>query len=424
MDNTAFEQLYLACEPALKRFVTYKLPSTADADDVLQEVAIAACRNMHSVKNPESFKPWLLKIAANKCNDFYRAMAKRHEIAFDDTVDTVVSMSRYGISDTEMVRDTLDNLADKDKQILFLFYFKQKPQAEIAQLLHIPLGTVKSRLHIAKQNFKQAYPFPPQPTKGENTMKTLPNTMPAYTITPCDKPPFAVKWEEMMGWFIVPKLGETISWAMYDFPARKRTDQCTMQVTGKAMVHGIEGVEISATDHDVPRSFVAQLTDTHCRILAESHSENGVKKFFTFLDVDDFIPNWGFGENNCGNETNLHARGTVTKQGSEYTCRNEKQVMDVVGRFTVQLGDKTYDTICVVDSELYNNGVFSEQYIDQNGKTVLWRRFNRNDWNIKRYNQNHPGGELWSEMFPQNQQITVNGETYVHWYDCITDYVL
>ncbi|MCL2194588.1 MAG: sigma-70 family RNA polymerase sigma factor [Oscillospiraceae bacterium] len=424
MDRDIFARLYASCEPALKRFVVFKLPSTADADDVLQEVAIAAYKNMHAVKNPESFKPWILKIAANKCNDFYRAMAKRHEIPFDEMVDTVVSMGRYGISDTEVVRDTLEGMADKDKQILFLFYFKQMPQAQIAELLGIPLGTVKSRLHTAKQQFKQAYPFPHRPTKGENTMKTFPNTMPAYTITPSDQPPFTCKWEEMMGWFIVPKLGERIAWAMYDFPQRKRTLLCTMEVVGPAAVHGIEGVEITAQDNDTPRSFVAQLTDTHCRILAESHRENGVKKFFTFLDGDDFLPNWGFGENNCGNETNLHARGTVTKQGSAYTCHAGKHTMDVVGRFCVELGEKSYDTICVVDNELYNSGVFSEQYIDQHGKTVLWRRFNRNNWNIERYRKRYPGGDRWSEMLPNNAQITVNGETYVHWYDCITDYML
>ena len=64
------------------------------------------------------------------------------------------------------------------------------------------------------------------------------------------------------------------------------------------------------------------------------------------------------------------------------------------------------------------NGVVTEQYIDQNGHTVLWRRFNRNDWANKRY------GKLWTEMFPDNERITVNGEIYVHWYDCITDYIL
>lgn len=80
-------------------------------------------------------------------------------------------------------------------------------------------------------------------------MKKLPEIMPEYTITKLDKAPFSVKWEELMGWFIVPKLGEKLNWAMYDFPAKKRTEYVEMQVMGKAEIHGIEGVEIIATEH-------------------------------------------------------------------------------------------------------------------------------------------------------------------------------
>jgi len=84
----------------------------------------------------------------------------------------------------------------------------------------------------------------------------------------------------------------------------------------------------------------------------------------------------------------------------------------------VTIHGKTYDTICVMDIECYNEGAISEQYIDQNGRTVLWRRFNPDDWRFARY------GKRWSEMLPDNERITVNGKTYVHWYDCITSYVL
>ncbi|MBQ2798138.1 MAG: hypothetical protein IJF09_01985, partial [Ruminiclostridium sp.] len=73
---------------------------------------------------------------------------------------------------------------------------------------------------------------------------------------------------------------------------------------------------------------------------------------------------------------------------------------------------------CVMDIETYDGGVVSEQYLDKNGRTILWRRFNRNDWAKDRYKKN------WTEILPDNECITVNGEVYVHWYDCITDYIL
>lgn len=454
IDKIKFEELFLSCKSALERFVYYKINSKSDGDDILQEIAIAAFRHIDTLSSPESFKPWILKIAANKCSDFYRDLAKRYEIPLDEMTDNVVSMNRYGISDVEIVRDTLGNLADKDKQILFLYYFKNKPQAEIASLLQIPIGTVKSRLHTAKQNFKKTYPFPPKSQytektkksedskdskdlKGANTMnktnnfKTLPDIMPEYKITQSTKTPFEVRCEETPGWFIIPKLGEKIVWAIYDFPAteRKRSETTCLEVTGKASVHGIEGVEINAVEENpqeanqingnktVHRKFIAQLTDTHCRFLAESYiNKNGVKVYHTFLDGDDF--NMYCGENNCGYEVELKQKGLIQKNGNVILCSNDKQTTDVIGRYDVEIGGKTYDTVCFTDLNRYNPGILSEAYIDKNGKTILWRRFNRNDWHLSHYKK------LWNEKFPDNEQVTVNGEIYVHWYDCITDYIL
>lgn len=133
--------------------------------------------------------------------------------------------------------------------------------------------------------------------------------------------------------------------------------------------------------------------------------------------MSKFIPNWGFGENNCGNEVNLSAKGDIIRNGSEITAADKPFLLDVVGRYEVKINGKSYDTICVIDIETYDGGVVSEQYLDKNGRTILWRRFNRNDWAKDRYKKN------WTEILPDNERITVNGEVYVHWYDCITDYI-
>ena len=264
-------------------------------------------------------------------------------------------------------------------------------------------------------------------------MKNLPITMPEYTITPSAEAPFSVKWEELMGWFIVPREGEALKWAMYEFPSGKRTMYVDMTVQGKAKVHGIEGVRIRSVEHDpvpseqigdrkdVERFFIAQLTDTHCRLLAERHTNaDGVQEYFTFLDGDDFLENWGFGPDHCGNETNLQQKGFVRLDGDEILTGDTDWPLDIVGRYTVTIQGKSYDTVCVWDVECYEyqNGVCSQQFIDRNGRTILWRRFNRDDWAF------HHFGKRWTEMLPDNERVTINGQTYVHWYDCITDYIL
>ena len=256
-------------------------------------------------------------------------------------------------------------------------------------------------------------------------MKKLPEYLPAYKIEASNEPPFAVKWEELMGWFLVPKPGEKLSWGMYDLPSRKCSHIYDMQVTGKARVHGIDGVELTAReaaysnkDEVIDRTFVAQLTDTHCRYLATMHTDGGVRRYITFLDGEEFMPNWGFGEDNCGNETNLAPKGDIRRDGNTVTCTDKDFLLDIVGRYTVTIGGKSYDTVCVMDAGTYERNVVSEQFLDKNGRTILWRRFNRNDWAIDRY------GKPWTELLPENDRLTVNGVTYVQWYDCITDYIL
>ena len=426
-----FEKLLVEVSSGVERFVRYRLPSQTDADDVLQEVYLCAYRKFPQLKNKDAFKPWIISIARNKCNDYFRAKAAQMEISIEELSQQELSAGRLGISVVHTVRETLDRLGDKDKQILYLYFWKELPQTEIAKLLDIPVGTVKSRLHTAKQHFKNKYPYQTQKPKGESTMQKLPEYIPDYTIERLDAEPFSVRWEELQGWLIVPRVGQKLTWGMYDFPERKRTEYTEMEVIGKAEVHGIEGVEVVATQFDpadyyrtgaldrVERRFVAQLTDTHSRYLAETHMEDGVRKCYTFLDGEAFLNNWGFGEDNCGNEVDLHPKGLLHREGNYVSGTIPREVVDVVGRYRVTIGGKSYDTVCVMDIECYNDAVASEQYVDQNGRTVLWRRFNRDDWAIDRF-----GGKPWSEKFPDNERLTINGETYVHWYDCISDYIL
>ena len=426
-----FETMLASVRPSLERFVRFRLPCLADADDILQDVYLSAYQKYPQLKSKDAFKPWIISIARNKCNDYFRSKSTQMEVSIEELTRREFTISRRGISMVHTVRETLDLLGDQDKQILYLYFWKEMPQAEIAKLLNIPLGTVKSRLHTAKRHFKSKYPYSTEKPKGEITMQKLPEYIPAYTIERLDAAPFQVRWEEMQGWQIVPRLGEKLTWGLYDFPSRKQNEHCELEVVGKAEVHGIEGVEIVAVQYETQdyyrtgtldrseRRFVAQLTDTHSRYLAESHMEDGVRKCYTFLDGAPFVDNWGFGPDNCGNEVDLRPKGLLTRDGNRITGITAKEVVDVVGRYTVTIGGKSYDTVCVMDIECFNDAVASEQYVDKNGRTILWRRFNRDDWAIDRF-----GGKPWSEKLPDNERITINGEVYVHWYDCISDYIL
>ena len=418
-----FEDLLTGCKSALERFVYYKLPVKADADDVIQEICLRAYQKFDTLRDKTVFKTWILGIARNACNDYFRAKAKQLEIPLESVSESVLSQSRSGIREISAVRETLDMLGDKDKQILYLYYFRELPQADIAKRLGIPLGTVKSRLYNAKASFKERYPFPPKEAKGAKAMQNFPEFLPEYKIEKSDKTPFSVRWEEILGMFVIPRVGEKITWAMYDFPARNLTGLDEVEAVSKAVVHGVEGVEITSVWHaphaKTPKraehSYVIQMTDTHIRYLAERYLKNGIRHYLTFLDGDEFLNEWGMGEDNCGKEIDIKPKGLIERNDSIVTCEYPKEALDVVGRYTLTLAGKVYDTICVMFIE---SNVATEQYLDQNGRTILWRRFNRDDWALDRYNQR------WTEKLPKNERITINDSTFVHWYDCITDYIL
>ena len=261
-------------------------------------------------------------------------------------------------------------------------------------------------------------------------MKKLPELLPEYKIEKSDKEPFEFRCEELAGWALVPRLNEKSSLGIYYIPSRKMQGYIDTQVVGEAEIYGIRGVEILAIEHDMEdyyrteiikhkeRRFIAQLTDTHSRFLAETHVEDGVRMVHTFIDDDEFTENWGYGEDNCGMCVNRVQKNLIVRNGDIVNGTVKPEVVDIVGRYNVTINGKTYDTVCVMDLNCYNDPVVSEEYLDKNGRTVLFRRFNHNDWAFDRFKKK------WTEILPENQRLIVNGEVYVHWYDCITSYIL
>ena len=160
----------------------------------------------------------------------------------------------------------------------------------------------------------------------------------------------------------------------------------------------------------------AQLTDSHCRYLGGMFvDKDGLRHITTFLDGDTFSEAYGIGEDNCGFEVVRRPKGTITACDNGLVTDAKDDISDIVGRYTVIIDGKTYDTVRLIDMQFSRNScMMCEYYLGRNGRTVLWRRFNKDDWAIERY------GKKWTEALPDNEKITINGDVYVHWYDCIT----
>ena len=418
---TEFEVLLERYRAVLERFIKYKISNRHDAEDIIQEVFLAAYRNFETLKNRELFKSWILGIAHHKCNDYFRRKVNSCHISLDEVAEETLGVSVNDIWPETVVSETISRLGDKDKQILNLYFFENLSQEEIARCLQIPLGTVKSRLYYAKKNFKENYPYPPK-TKGESVMK-MPEMIPDYQIMKLDLVPFAVKHEELPGMMIVPKLGEECSFALYDFPEKRQSGIYKLKVVGKVAIHGVQGVEIESEyrENEIveKRTIFAQLTDTHCRYLGGVYTDaDGTQHIETFLD-ESFEDSYGIGEDNCGFSTERRCQGFIRETPEGLLVDLQDDISDICGRFEVNIGGRTYDTVRILDFQPAELGVMlCEYYVDSLGHTVLKRRFNKDDWAFNRYQKK------WTKILPENERMVINGETYVHWYDCITDYVL
>ena len=250
--------------------------------------------------------------------------------------------------------------------------------------------------------------------------KAFPDFMPAFTITKLDEKPFDVRFEEIPGWLVIPRVGEKATFAFYDEPEGRFTGMHKMHAIREAEIHGISCVEVNCEYIDPAdqisdkHSKFMRLTDTHAAYVAEMRVRDNVFCFSSFYD-DEWMARYEVGEGNIGREIDQKAKGVATLNADGTFTVTQEECPDIFGRYLVTIDGRAYDTVALAE---VTDGIMTVLYVDKNGRTVLFRRYNRFDWKMDRYKM------PWTEKLPSSERLTVNGEAYVHWYDCISDYVM
>lgn len=148
-DADAFEELLRDRMPAIYRFCVGVLSNEADAADVTQDALVAAWRELPRLRDPGSFDPWLRRIAFNTCRMLMRHRRSLREIRLHEST----ALGRSGPDPGSLVGVALafDSLPLDKRAILTLHHLEGRSLDEIAGILDVPVGTVKSRLHAARQ---------------------------------------------------------------------------------------------------------------------------------------------------------------------------------------------------------------------------------------------------------------------------------
>ena len=250
--------------------------------------------------------------------------------------------------------------------------------------------------------------------------KKFPKIMPDLVIERVDEPPFAVKCEEISGWLVIPKVGEKSSFAFYDDPDKCYTGMHTMECVREALIHGIPCVQVEINYEDKngntepTYSKFMRMTETHVSYVAEMEMRDGTLYIGTFMD-DEWLSRYEVGENNIGRAIRQEAKGIAVINDDNTITVKKEECPDIIGRYNVKIGGRSFDTVALLE---VCEGIMTILYLDQNGRTAVFRRYNRFNWKTDRYKA------LWTEKLPNSEMIVVNGEKYVHWYDCISDYVM
>jgi len=153
-DRDAFRRLVEPDLPAAIGTARIVTRSESDASDAVQEALLSAWKSLGSLRDADAFRAWFRRHVVRAA---LRAAERRGRIAeLDPTV-----AAPEGALDGELDRRTLarafDRLEPRDRLILTLHHFWDLPIAETAELLAIPEGTVKSRVHYAMDRLRAAF---------------------------------------------------------------------------------------------------------------------------------------------------------------------------------------------------------------------------------------------------------------------------
>ena len=154
-DTKAWEELIRLYEKRLFYFAKQMVGQHQDALNVMQETWMKVYRSIHRLGNPDSLTPWLYKIARNMSLKYLRS--HRKDIFIDDCYmsDMPSQQEQADMSYTaERIHHGLQLLTHAHREALALFYLEDFSLQEIADILSVPIGTVRSRLHYAKRSLK------------------------------------------------------------------------------------------------------------------------------------------------------------------------------------------------------------------------------------------------------------------------------
>ena len=170
-DALAFDELVRRHERRVYNLCLRMLERPEDARDATQDAFFAVLRKLPSFRGDAAFTTWLHRVAVNACYDILRKRKRRAEDSFPDEArisptDDIAEATSEAVD----VRRALALVPDEFRAVLVLHDVQDLPYDRIAEILDVPIGTVKSRLHrgrVALGRLLQGTSGPPGASEGK-----------------------------------------------------------------------------------------------------------------------------------------------------------------------------------------------------------------------------------------------------------------
>jgi RNA polymerase sigma factor (sigma-70 family) len=152
-DNQAFNELVSQWEERLFYYVRRLVGTEEDAWDVLQQTWLKVFKGIKSLNDPQRLPIWLYQIARCGALSHWRGHYRSHAFMEDnsDLTELAASEENCHFDDAEQVHRALGRISLLHREVLTLYFLEDLSLDQMAEVLAIPAGTIKSRLYYAKQ---------------------------------------------------------------------------------------------------------------------------------------------------------------------------------------------------------------------------------------------------------------------------------
>lgn len=146
----ALEQVLKLWYPKLLRYAAGQTRGQDTAKDIVQETLLCAAQRIRRLQDPTAFPNWIYRILQRRITDHLRTEIRRRRADAAGDIDSVAAEPG---AETPL-QDALQSLAAQNYQVVHLHYLIGLSVKEIATIIDVPEGTVKSRLHTARAQLR------------------------------------------------------------------------------------------------------------------------------------------------------------------------------------------------------------------------------------------------------------------------------